>query len=90
MTLIILPQALRNVIPVIVNQFIALFKDTSLVAIVGLFDLLGIASTVLAQPQFIGKQREVYTFIGLIYWIFSYGMSYTSRQIEKALGVGER
>ncbi len=90
MTLIILPQALRNVIPVIVNQFIALFKDTSLVAIVGLFDLLGIASTVLAQPEFIGKQREVYTFIGLIYWIFSYGMSYTSRQIEKALGVGER
>ncbi len=90
MTLIILPQALRNVIPVIVNQFIALFKDTSLVAIVGLFDLLGIASTVLAQPEFIGRQREVYTFIGLIYWIFSYGMSYTSRQIEKALGVGER
>lgn len=90
MVLIILPQALRNVIPVIVNQFIALFKDTSLVAIVGLFDLLGIASTVLAQPAFIGKQREVYTFIGLIYWVFSYGMSYASRQVEKALGVGER
>ncbi len=90
MVLIILPQALRNVIPVIVGQFIALFKDTSLVAIVGLLDLLGIASTVLAQPEFIGKQREVYTFIALIYWIFSYAMSYASRRLEEALGVGER
>lgn len=90
MTLIILPQALRNVIPVIVGQFIALFKDTSLVAIVGLLDLLGIASTVLAQPEFIGKQREVYTFIALIYWVFSYAMSYASRRLEEALGVGQR
>lgn len=90
MSLIILPQALRNVIPVIVGQFIALFKDTSLVAIVGLLDLLGIASTVLAQPEFIGKQREVYTFIALIYWVFSYAMSYASRRLEEALGVGER
>ena len=90
MALIILPQALRNVIPVIVGQFIALFKDTSLVAIVGLLDLLGIASTVLAQPEFIGKQREVYTFIALIYWVFSYAMSYASRRLEEALGVGER
>ena len=87
---IILPQALRNVIPVLVNQFIALFKDTSLVAIVGLLDLLGIASTVLAQPEFIGKQREVYLFIALIYWVFSYAMSYASRRLEVALGVGER
>ncbi len=90
MSLIILPQALRNVIPVIVGQFIALFKDTSLVAIVGLLDLLGIASTVLAQPEFIGKQREVYTFIALIYWVFSYAMSYASRRLEEALGVGQR
>ncbi len=87
---IILPQALRNVIPVIVGQFIALFKDTSLVAIVGLLDLLGIASTVLAQPEFIGHQREVYLFIALIYWVFSYAMSYASRRLEVALGVGER
>ncbi len=90
MFFIILPQALRNVIPVIVGQFIALFKDTSLVAIVGLLDLLGIASTVLAQPEFIGRQREVYLFIALIYWIFSYAMSYASRRLEVALGVGER
>jgi len=90
MIFIILPQALRNVIPVLVNQFISLFKDTTLVAIVGLLDLLGIASTVLAQPEFIGRQREVYLFIALIYWVFSYAMSYASRRLEVALGVGER
>lgn len=56
--LIILPQALRNVIPVLVGQFIALYKDTSLVAIVGLLDLLGIAKSIVSQPQFIGLQRE--------------------------------
>jgi general L-amino acid transport system permease protein len=90
MYFIIMPQALRNVIPVIVGQFIALFKDTSLVAIVGLFDLLGIATAVLAQPEFLGRQREVYLFIALIYWVFSYAMSYASRRLEIALGVGER
>ncbi len=87
---IILPQALRLVIPILVGQFIALFKDTSLVAIVGLFDLLGIAKTVLAQPDFLGLQREVYAFISLIYWVLSYAMSYISQRLEVALGVGER
>ncbi|MFN3706279.1 MAG: amino acid ABC transporter permease [Thermoflexales bacterium] len=87
---IILPQALRNVIPVLVGQFIALYKDTSLVAIVGLLDLLGIAKSVLAQPAYIGTQREVYLFISAIYWLFSYVMSYLSQRLEKALGVGER
>lgn len=87
---IILPQALRAVIPILVGQFIALFKDTTLVAIVGLFDLLGIARTVLAQPIFIGKSLEVYTFISLLFFIFSYVMSYFSQRLEVALGVGER
>ncbi len=90
MTFIILPQALRLVIPILVGQFIALFKDTSLVAIVGLLDLLGIAKTVLAQPDFIGLQREVYAFISLIYWVFSYAMSYVSQKLEEYLGVGKR
>lgn len=87
---IILPQALRAVIPILVGQFISLFKDTTLVAIVGLFDLLGIARTVLAQPDFIGRQLEVLTFIGAIYWIFSYLMSYFSQRLETVLGVGKR
>ena len=90
MIFIILPQALRLIIPILVGQFISLFKDTSLVAIVGLFDLLGIAKSVLAQPEFLGLQREVYAFISLIYWILSYGMSYLSQQLEGRLGVGKR
>jgi general L-amino acid transport system permease protein len=90
MSLIILPQALRLVIPILVGQFIALLKDTSLVAIVGLFDLLGIAKTILAQPEFLGLQREVYAFISMLYWIFSYAMSYVSQRLEIALGVGKR
>jgi general L-amino acid transport system permease protein len=90
MALIVLPQALRLVIPILVGQFIALFKDTTLVAIVGLFDLLGIGRAVLAQPDFIGLQLEVYLFISVIYWIFSYAMSYASQRLEVALGVGVR
>lgn len=88
--LIILPQALRIAIPMLVSQFIGLMKDTSLVAIVGLFDLLGISKTILAQPEFIGLQREVYAFISIFYWVISYGMSYLSQKIETAVGLGER
>ena len=90
MTFIILPQALHAVIPVLVGQFIGLFKDTSLVALVGLFDLLGIARTILGNPNWLGTHREVYAFIGLLYWIFSYTMSYTSRRIEARLAVANR
>lgn len=90
MIFIILPQALKAVIPAIVGQSISMFKDTSLVAIVGLFDLLGIAQTVVANPKFLGKQMEVFLFIALIYWSISFSMSYASRRLEKSLGVGER
>ena len=82
MTLIVLPQALRMVVPILVGQFIGLFKDTSLVTIVSLLDLLGIGNTVLAQPKFIGTQREVYLFVAAIYWIFSYVMGAISRRLE--------
>ncbi len=90
MALVILPQALRAVIPAIVGQFISLFKDTSLVVIVGLLDLLGIAKAVTGQQAFIGLQREVYAFAALLYFTFCYAMSYGSRRLERALGVGER
>lgn len=90
-TFIVLPQALRAVIPAIVGQFISLFKDTTLVYIVGINDLLGIGRAVLnSDPQYIRLQAEVYIFIAVIFWVFSYYMSYASRQVEKALGVGER
>ncbi len=90
MLLIILPQALRNVIPVLVGQFIGLLKDTTLVTIVGLLDILGVAQSVLSNPDWIGTQREVYLFVALLFWVFSYGMSYASRRLEQALGVGQR
>ncbi len=87
---IILPQALRAVIPVLVGQFISLFKDTTLVSLVGLFDLLGIAKTILANPDWLGTQQEVYVLVAVLFWIFSYCMSYASRRLERRLGVGER
>ncbi|MBM7540385.1 amino acid ABC transporter permease [Amphibacillus cookii] len=89
-TFIILPQALRAIIPTIVGQSISMFKDTSLVAIVGLVDLLGIAQSVKSNPDFLGRHMEVYVFIAFVYWVIAYSMSYSSRRIEKSLGVGER
>ncbi|BAY21799.1 amino acid ABC transporter, permease protein, 3-TM region, His/Glu/Gln/Arg/opine [Calothrix sp. NIES-2100] len=83
--LIVLPQALRAVIPAIVGQFIGLFKDTSLLSLVGLVELTGMSRSIVAQPQFLGRYREVYLFIGLIYWIFCYSMSLASRRLEKQL-----
>ena len=87
MQYIVLPQALRSVIPTIVGQFIALFKDTSLVTIIGLLDLLGIARGVMSNPDWLGLQAEIYLFAAGIYFTFCYAMSYISRQIEAALGV---
>ena len=87
MLLIILPQALRSVIPAIVGQFISLFKDTSLVTVIGLLDLLGIAKTVIANPDWLGLQAEVYLFAAVVYFVFSYSMSYISLRIEDALGI---
>lgn len=87
--LIVLPQALKAVIPAIVGQFIGLFKDTSLLALFGLLELTGIARSVVAQPQFLGRYAEVYLFIGLIYWAFCYAMSLASRRLEKQLNVDQ-
>jgi general L-amino acid transport system permease protein len=90
LALIVLPQALRAVIPALVGQFIALFKDTSLITIVGLTELLKAAQQVTAQPDFIGRQAEALLFIALIYWVVAFSMSRASQQLERTLGVGER
>jgi general L-amino acid transport system permease protein len=91
MAFIVLPQAIRAVIPAIVGQFISLFKDTTLVVIVGINDFLGIGKSVLnSSPEFVRLQAEVYLFIAIVYMIFSYLMSLASRRIETALGVGTR
>ena len=88
--LIILPQALRAVIPALFNSFISLFKDTSLVAIIGLFEIIRIARSVLAQSEWLGTHREVFLFAFLIYWLFNLAFTYGSRRLEEALGVGKR
>ena len=88
--LIVLPQALRAVIPALVGQFISLFKDTSLVLIMGLTELLAAARIVTAQQDFIGKQAESLLFVALIYWLIAFSMSRASQRLEQTLGVGER
>ncbi|HET8985065.1 MAG TPA: amino acid ABC transporter permease [Trueperaceae bacterium] len=92
--LIVLPQALRAVIPAIVGQSIGLFKDTSLVFIVGLIDFFKVADLVSVQPESLlvtgGVKLEVFLFIASIYFFFAYRMSMASRQLERELGVGER
>ena len=90
--LIVLPQALRAVIPGLVGQFISLFKDTSLVVIVGLTDLLGVARTITKQPDFLAQGLIVETliFVSFVYWAGSYWMSRESQRLETRLGVGQR
>ncbi|MBD1807317.1 amino acid ABC transporter permease [Microcoleus sp. FACHB-SPT15] len=88
--LIVLPQAIRAVIPALVGTFLGLFKDTSLLAIFGFLELFGVSRTILANPEYIGRYAPVYFFIGLIYWIFCYAMSTASRRLEASLNVGQR
>ncbi|MFZ0546841.1 MAG: amino acid ABC transporter permease [Candidatus Promineifilaceae bacterium] len=88
--MIILPQALRVVIPAIVGQFIGLFKDTTLIAIVGLIELLGVANLISAQQDWLGVRREPYVFIAIIYFIGNALMAWYSRRLESRLGIGQR
>ncbi len=85
---IVLPQALKTAIPAIVGQFISLFQDTTLLATLGLLELLGIGQSVLANPNYIGRYAEVYLFAGVVYWFFCYAMSLASRRIEEQLNKG--
>lgn len=89
--LIVLPQALRVVIPVIVGQFIALFMDTTLAVIVGLLELLAVGSAVLnSNPKWLLLDMEVFGFIALVFWVFTFSMAYASRRLEEAVGLGKR
>ena len=91
LALIVLPQALRAVIPALVGQFISLFKDTSLVFIVGLTEMLRAGRAVAqGQIEFSGREMEVLLFVGLVFWIVAFSMSRLSQQLERNLGVGER
>ncbi len=88
MILIILPQALKLMIPALVNTIIDLFKDTSLVLIIGLFDLLSIVQAATNDPKWIGYATEGYVFVALTYWIFCFSMSRYSLYLEKRLHTG--
>jgi general L-amino acid transport system permease protein len=87
MALVILPQALRVTLPNIVNTFIALFKDTSLVFVVGIFDFLRTVETARGDPNWASPITSVtgYTFAALVYFICCYGMSRYARRVEVRL-----
>jgi len=89
MRLVILPQALKIVIPPTVGILITAFKDTSLVAIIALYDLLRTSQSTLSDPRWMGFSNEAYIFIALIYFIFCYAMAKYSRRLEVELGAGE-
>jgi general L-amino acid transport system permease protein len=90
MGLIVLPQALKLVIPGIVNSFISLFKDTSLVLIIGIFDLLGMVQSGLSTPKWLSPTTPMtgYVFAGLVFWIFCFGISRYSQMLERRLAAG--
>ena len=93
-SLIVLPQALRAIVPTLVSSIITSFKDSSLVTIIGLFDFLTIGRMVIGNQSipinFIGHDRENLLFIAFVYWIFTFTLSRRSMKFEKRLGLGER
>lgn len=88
MTFIILPQALKTVIPGIVNTFIGTFKDTTLVLIIGLFDFLGIIQSASQDAEWLGYHTEGYVFAAFVYFCFCFGMSRYSMHLERKLHTG--
>ena len=92
MGLIVMPQAIKLVIPGIVNTFIGLFKDTSLVYIIGMFDLLGIVRQNFADANWVSPQTPMsgLLFAGFVFWIFCFGMSRYSIYMERRLDTGHR
>ncbi len=92
MNLIVLPQAIKHVIPGIVNSFIALFKDTTLVLIIGMFDLLGAIQTSFTDPKWATETQDEtgYLFAALIFWVFCFAMSRYSIFMENKLHTGHK
>jgi general L-amino acid transport system permease protein len=82
-TTVVLPQALRIAVPPLVSTFIGFFKDTSLVLIIGLFDLLSTIKVALTDPAWVGFGVEAYVFASLVYFVFCFAMSQYSRRLER-------
>jgi general L-amino acid transport system permease protein len=89
MRLVILPQALKIVIPPTVSILISAFKDTSLVVIIALWDLLKTTQSVLSNPEWMGFSREAYIFIAILYFLGCFSMSNYSRKLERELSRGD-
>ena len=86
---IVLPQALRNVLPAIVGQFIILFKDTAVISLLGLLDFLGTANAILSgRRMWFNSEIEMFVFVAAVYWVFTYAMTSVSRAIEKSMSKG--
>ena len=83
--LVILPQALKLVIPGIANTFLALVKDTPLIFVVGLLELAGMIGLAKTNPKWLGMAIEGYVFAGLVFWVICYAMSRYSQRLEKRL-----
>jgi general L-amino acid transport system permease protein len=88
MGLIVMPQALKLVIPGIVNTFIGLFKDTTLVLTIGLFDLLGTVQLIGSNADWLGFAIEGYVFTAFVFWCFCFSMSRYSQRLEIKLHTG--
>ena len=87
---VVLPQAIRKVIPGLVNNSIALLKDTTLVMVVGLFELLNIVSAGASDPAWLGSTAEGYVVVGLVFWTLCFAMSRYSQCLERKLRTEER
>ncbi len=90
MRLVILPQAIKVAIPNLVGSFISLFKDTSLVMIIGLFDLLAMVQLTANDRDWLGMETEGYVFVAFVFWIFTFSMSFFSKRLEKKLDTNNR
>jgi general L-amino acid transport system permease protein len=90
MRLIILPQALKISIPGIVNTFIGLYKDTTLVIVIGMLDVLGVAKSAVSDPVWNGLSVEIYVFVAAFFFVCCFGMSRYSMYLENKLHTGHK
>ncbi|MGQ9836487.1 MAG: hypothetical protein ACUVRV_00615 [Cyanobacteriota bacterium] len=88
--MVILPQALQASVPALVNEFLTLFKDTSLVFIIGMIDAVASGAGGVYQSQLVGHPKGVLFFIGVIYFICCFAMAYAAKQVGKALSLSKR
>ena len=86
---VLIPQALRIALPALTNQAIGLFQNTSLMAILGLLELLGVGRSLLANPEFIGRYIEVYVWLACVYWLVCTFMAIIARHLEQSMTINK-